>query len=100
NCGRSSRRDLCGSRWAARKLLSGSEAYLAASILADIFLPQVGFVANEFLHECDAVLMLENVNLDAACPEQVFVTHEGLIFSNDYSRDFIQQDGAGTHGTG
>lgn len=64
----------------------------------DIFVPEFGLGGDEVLHQGDAGGVLHHVDSHATGSEQFFVTHKGLVFTNDHVGDAIEQDGAGAHG--
>lgn len=52
---------------------------------------------DEFPHQLDALRIIDNENLHAPLPKQVFCAHEVAIFTDDDPRDPVEQCRASTH---
>src|SRR5262249_22905270 len=73
---------------------------LRVSSLANILVPQVGMIANELAHECNAGRVFDHHEIHAMLPEKIFCAHEVLILTHDDARDSVQQRGSGAHDAG
>ncbi len=65
---------------------------------ADVFPPQLWPCGDEISHELDALVILNDLDLNAVRAQVVLGAQERSILANYDARDFIQNDGAATHG--
>ena len=67
---------------------------------ADVFVPEVGFFLDEFVHEGNAAGVVEVGEVDAFGFEEVFGAEEVFIFADDDGGDAVEEGGAGAHDAG
>jgi hypothetical protein len=63
-----------------------------------VFVPQLGIVPDELLHEPNAIFILEYLDGYATATEKLFLAHKGPVLANDYARDSVEKNCAGAHG--
>ena len=74
-------------------------ALIGRSLLADVFVPEVGAFADHAVHEFDAGLVVNDLHFDSSACEQFLFAQEGLVLANNDTRNAVEQDGSGTHRT-
>src|SRR5437899_1575609 len=73
-------------------------AFLSSN--ANILVPQLRVLGNKPLHHLNAPRVLHDLDTNASGSQQIFLTHEGPVLSDDDVRNAVQQNCAGTHRTG
>ena len=59
--------------------------------------PDMRLLLNKLLHQANALLILQHHDLDSSLFQIRLAAHEGLVLSNYYARNFVQNAGARTH---
>ena len=62
-------------------------------LFPDVFSPQIGLLALQALHQCDAARVVNYGEFNAISAHPCLCAHEGSVFTNDNARDF-EQDGS------
>src|SRR4030081_2832978 len=63
----------------------------------DVLVPELGMTGGEVAHERDAFVVLEDLDHDAAGPQQCLLPLKGLVLADDHPGNAVQQDRARTH---
>jgi hypothetical protein len=66
---------------------------------SDVFVPELRVSLDEFRHEFDALLVLNDVDNDSVASHVVFGTLEGDVFAHYYAWNLVQYDGSTAHWT-
>src|SRR5215472_750081 len=69
-------------------------------LLADVLVPEVGVVGNERAHQFDASWMVKDGQSNPVLGKKGFCSEEILILTDDYLRNFEEQDCACAHDAG
>ena len=72
----------------------------ALLLLTDIFIPLLGLFFDELLHQCFALLVLQNDDLNASALQVLLASNESFVLANDNSLDFVHYTRTSTHVTG
>ena len=56
----------------------------------DVFIPQLGRVADKLPHEFDALLVIDHLQVDASAAHVIFGAAEGFVFSDDDARNLVK----------
>ena len=71
-----------------------------ATLLSNIFIPQVGMRSDEFAHHMDAFRIVEDDDVCVVLPEHILRAQEVSIFSNYDTGNAEKQGGSGAHNAG
>src|SRR5207248_1416606 len=63
----------------------------------DIFIPQLGMLADECLHHLDTFGIIDHSALHAMARKKVLGAEEGLVLSDNDAGNFVEQSGSGAH---
>jgi hypothetical protein len=86
--GRPKLRELAsGSQPKGKWLVCENSGGASFGLSGTVFVPEIGIFVDEFLHQANAITVVENDNLDASPPKEFFIPAEILIFTYDHTRD-------------
>lgn len=69
----------------------------ALLLLTDVFIPLLGLFFDELLHQCLALLILQNDDLNASALQVLLASKESFVLANDNPLDFVHYTCTGTH---
>ena len=70
---------------------------MSVVLLPDVLVPQLRVGSDEFIHHCDALLVLQDGDFHATGAEEFFLTGECPVLADDDPGYAVKQDGAAAH---